>query len=235
MTELNWTEGPLLGFDLETDGPNPRTALPVSYALVLKRMESPPRMSSDSRLIDPGVEIPAEATAVHGLTTERCRAEGMPLDEAVGHIVAKLLWAADNQIPLVGMNLTFDLTIIDRLSPDLGAVLGPVIDLFVLDKHVDQYRKGSRKLAAMCEVYGVTLEDAHESRADVTATILCVLELARRYPEIADMHIGDLEMAQEEWRREQVTSLSDYFVSQGKAPIPLSEYEWPIFGPVEES
>jgi DNA polymerase-3 subunit epsilon len=193
-------------------------------------------MSSDARLIDPGVDIPEEATKIHGLTAERCKAEGIDLGFAVAHIVDKVRWAKDMGVPLVGMNVAYDLTILDRLSAgDLGESLGYVIDLFVLDKQVDRYRRGSRKLSAMCQTYGVSLEDAHDSRSDVTATILAVIELARRYPALADTELPELHHFQVGWRREQVESLSDYFVGKGDPAIPVSEYSWPIYGPEEES
>ena len=41
-------------------------------------------------LADPGVEIPLQASAVHGITTERARAEGRPAAEVVAEIVAAL-------------------------------------------------------------------------------------------------------------------------------------------------
>ena len=39
---------------------------------------------------DPGIEIPAGATAVHGITTARARAEGRPAPEVIREIIAAL-------------------------------------------------------------------------------------------------------------------------------------------------
>ena len=84
---MSWRDGELLGLDLETTGTDPTTALPIAFALVwfgggevLKRRYG---------LIDPGVEIPAEATAVHGISTETAQVQGLDpvsaLAEIAGH------------------------------------------------------------------------------------------------------------------------------------------------------
>ena len=50
-------------------------------------------------LVDPGVEIPEEAAAVHGVTTERARAEGLPADLAIVEIADTLRDFFDAGIP----------------------------------------------------------------------------------------------------------------------------------------
>src|SRR5271157_1238225 len=77
-----WTSGEVLGLDFETTGVDRFNDVPVSYALVL--VVRGIVVTSWSGLIDPGREIPAEATEVHGISTERARTEGMPLREAIG-------------------------------------------------------------------------------------------------------------------------------------------------------
>lgn len=61
-------------FDLETTGIETETSRIVSaYVGVVDAFGAPKGVSW---LADPGVEIPAQASAVHGITTERARAEG---------------------------------------------------------------------------------------------------------------------------------------------------------------
>lgn len=70
-----WPSGELLGFDLETTGIDRFKDVPVSYALVYA-VAGRIRVSW-SGLIDPDRDIPEEATAAHGITTEirrRCTA-----------------------------------------------------------------------------------------------------------------------------------------------------------------
>ena len=76
-----WTSGEVLGFDFETTGVDRFTDVPVSYALVY--VVGGIVVRSWSGLIDPGREIPAEATEVHGISTEQARDEGMPLRDAI--------------------------------------------------------------------------------------------------------------------------------------------------------
>ena len=221
-----WTEGQLLGFDLETTSADPFTALPVSYALVLRRDAT--RMSRMSGLINPGAEIPAESTEIHGITNEMVEADGLPLADALELIKEKLLWASNNDIPLVGTNLSYDLTIMHLLA-DLDLWVGCVVDVFVMDKHYDQYRKGKRTLTALIEHYGINQEGvAHTADADAVSSILVALAMAERYPLLGKMDMVDLHNEQEVWADEQRASLSEYFVKKGDPPIPKSNFGWPI-------
>ena len=71
---MTWHESIRAGFDLETTGRDPRTALIVTATLVMVD-EHGRAASSAEWLVDPGVPIPAEAAEVHGVTTERAQAE----------------------------------------------------------------------------------------------------------------------------------------------------------------
>jgi DNA polymerase III subunit epsilon len=158
----SWTAGEVLGFDFETTGVDRFNDVPVSYALVLA-VEGVV-LTSWSGLVDPGREIPAEATAVHGISTERARTEGMPLDEAIALVADAVVAASRRGVPLVGMKLDYDLTILETQARVLlgpGIVdrgwRGPVLDAVVLDRHFDRYRKGRRTLAHLCAEYGIDI------------------------------------------------------------------------------
>src|ERR1700733_12498106 len=77
-----WATGEVLGLDFETTGVDRFNDVPVSYALVY--VVDGVLIRSWSGLIDPGRETPADAEAVHGISTARARAEGMPLAAAMG-------------------------------------------------------------------------------------------------------------------------------------------------------
>ena len=68
---MAWCDGPLLGFDLETTGIDTTRDLPVQVALVWTTADGV--LKADTFLVDPGRDIPAEAIAIHGITTERAR------------------------------------------------------------------------------------------------------------------------------------------------------------------
>ena len=142
-----WTSGEVLAFDLETTGIDRFNDVPVSYALVLVRAGIV--AYSWSGLIDPGRDIPADATEVHGITTERARSEGMPLDLAVAVITDTIVSAGRRGVPVAGMKLDYDLTMVDtqaRLWWGHGLSergwSGPVLDASVIDRHVDPERHG---------------------------------------------------------------------------------------------
>lgn len=63
-------------------------------------------------LIDPGVEIPAEVTAIHGITTAMVQAEGVEPMEALDNFLA-MVGKAD---VIVGHNVTFDIRLVRILA-----------------------------------------------------------------------------------------------------------------------
>ncbi|MGH2899874.1 MAG: exonuclease domain-containing protein, partial [Solirubrobacteraceae bacterium] len=193
-----WWRGRLVGFDLETTSPLPEEARIVSASIALCGGGEPTELRS--WLVDPGVEIPAEATAVHGISTERARAEGRPAPEAIEEICRALIAAPAG--PLVIFNARYDLTVLDRMLRRLG--LGAVsdfgrwvVDPAVIDKWLDRYRKSyprgvtpeqaaergipsSRTLGGMCRHYGAELDQAHDAGADAVAAARLAFVIAAR-------------------------------------------------------
>ena len=107
----------MLGLDFETTGIDRFNDVPVSYALV--SVVEGVVVRSWSGLIDPGREIPPEATAVHGISTERARDEGMPLPAAISLVSDAVVAASARGVPLAGMKLDYDLTILETQARDL--------------------------------------------------------------------------------------------------------------------
>jgi DNA polymerase-3 subunit epsilon len=229
----NWTFGEVLGFDFETTGIDRFNDVPVSYALVT--FEGGVMTSTMAGLVDPGREIPAGAVNVHGISTERARAEGMPLREAIAMVADVIVSASRRGVPLVGMKLDYDLTILDTQSRQLhGAGIhdrgwcGPVLDAVVLDRHLDRFRKGSRTLGSLCETYGIDIQNAHDASADAIASIQVLLALAARYKELRDADLTTLHDAQIDWHREWATSYDQWRSGKGMMPMDPRDYLWPI-------
>ncbi len=230
---MGWHERPMVAFDVETTGVDYEEDRIVTAAAVI--VEDGANVTD--WLVDPGVEIPAEATAVHGVSTERARDEGMDAAEAVDAMVALLAQEVERGSPVVAFNARFDLTFLDREArrhglPTLGDLVGEdalmVIDPLVLDKGVDRYRKGSRKLTACCQHYSVVLgEDAaHEAGADALAAARVAYRIAQRHPQVRDLDLADLHELQATWAADQAASLESYLRSQGKAET--IEGAWPV-------
>ncbi|MEU3452111.1 exonuclease domain-containing protein [Micromonospora sp. NPDC006766] len=170
---MNVFAGPMMAADTESTGVDVENDRIVTATTALIRPGQPPAVAAHLIAVD--VDIPQAATDVHGITTEHARANGQPAVKVLDQVAADLAAAMLDGIPVVGCNLAFDLTLLDRelrrhnlptLPDRLGRDIGPCIDVFVLDKAVDRYRPGRRQLTALCEHYGVRLDGAHDATAD---------------------------------------------------------------------
>lgn len=235
----------LHAFDLETTGLDVETCRIVTASLVTLNPDGTVEQA-ETWLLNPDTEIPAEATAVHGITTERARAEGVPARQGIAMIVgalARALWTETgepNGEPLVVYNAPYDLTLLDReyrrhyglgveqavdvtdtagviASPLWGDGAVPIIDPLVLDKHVDRYRAGKRNLATVCQLHGITLSDAHTSAADAAAAgMLAQAMLGTAKLHGAHEHLPALHNAQAGWYRAQADSFAAWLLGRGE-------------------
>lgn len=231
-----WRRQEILGFDLETTGVDRFGDVPVSFALVTTRDGAVVRRVSS--LVDPGRAIPPEATAVHGITSERARREGMPLAHAVRLVTGALLEAAAAGVPVAGMRLDFDLTIIDAQCRRLdGRGLaeqgwsGPALDAWVLDRHFDRFRPGPRTLVHLCQEYGVAMTGAHEAAADAEASTGVLRAMCGVFPILCHASPAWLHHRQVVWHREWCASYSDWRVANGMTALTAAESAWPIAAP----
>lgn len=223
------------GVDVENDG-----VVTVTVASIDGR-----NVEAWSGMIAVDFDIDPKAIEVHGITTEHAREHGKPaadvLDEAAGRLAASLLTG----IPVTGMNLVFDFTILDRnctrhgvptVSDRLaGRPLAPVIDVLCIDKHLDRYRPGKRKLESLCEQYSVKHGGAHDATEDALAAArvayvigsrsqlptdrLRDLYADRRYPDrlardwqaFGRLGLDEVHAGQVGWYAEQSKSLGEYW------------------------
>jgi DNA polymerase-3 subunit epsilon len=200
-------------FDLETTGIDTDTARIVSASVAVLD-DCGVVVERKDWLVDPGVEIPPGAAAVHGITTDRARRYGRPAAEVVDEILAAIRSIERRALPLVIYNAPYDLTLLAReaarhgLEPLDGH--GHVIDPLVLDKALDRYRKGKRTLEVTASVYGVQLIDAHDAAADAIAAGRVAQAMAARYAAELNVELARLHAMQVEWCREQAASFEQY-------------------------
>jgi DNA polymerase-3 subunit epsilon len=223
----NWHELPRAAFDLETTGRDPQDARIVTASVVVvnARQEI---INHREWLVNPGVPIPDEAAAVHGITTAHAAAHGVEPVRAIEEIAAHLT-ALFLTMPVMAFNASYDFTVMAREAARHGhepmAPL-PVIDPFVIDKHVDKYRRGKRTLGAMCEFYGIPLNNAHTSVADAAATIGVADAQAAKYAAQLHRDPHELHHAQVGWAAEQAASLQEWF--RRKDPAAVVDGTWPV-------
>lgn len=219
----SWVEGPFLGFDTETTGVSTSGDRIVTGALVHRH----PLLGTSVQtwLIDPGVEIPEGAAAIHGITTEHARVHGQQPAEALEEIAAQIAQALGEGTPIVAFNATFDMCILDSelrrhglrtIADRLGREPVGVIDPLVLDRAVDRFRKGKRKLVDLCAVYGVDESgDLHTADVDVIATLDVLAAMTRRHPTLGEMSLETLHAYQVDAHRTWATSFNDWRTRQG--------------------
>ncbi|MEW2113170.1 exonuclease domain-containing protein [Streptomyces albidoflavus] len=232
---MGWHRELLIGFDLETTGTDPREARIVTAAVI--EVADGERRGHRTWLADPGIPIPAGATAVHGITDARAAAEGSPPDRVADAVAEALTgyWRAG--VPVVAYNAPFDLTLLaaelrrHRLSSLAerlgGAPVGPVIDPLTVDRAVDRYRKGSRRLSAVCAEYGVALEDAHDASADALAAARLARAIALRHPKVAGLGPAALHERQIAWAAERAADFQAYLRRKGERGA-VVDGGWPL-------
>jgi DNA polymerase-3 subunit epsilon len=217
-------------FDLETTGIDVETSRIVSaHVGVLDANGTLTEMWD--WLADPGVEIPVQASAVHGISTERARAEGRPAAEVVAEIIATLSALFARGMAVTIYNASYDLSLLhhEALRYNLDPLIepAPIIDPLVLDRVVDRYRKGKRTLEAAAVVYGVELTDAHDASADAVAAGRVAQAMARKHPEQLGIESALLHAQQIAWSQEQALSFQDY-MRRTHNPDFSSSGMWPV-------
>lgn len=225
------TWGRIAVFDLETTGVDVDTSRIVSACLAILG-EDDGVLGQWDWLADPGIEIPLGASNVHGITTERVRADGRPAALVVAEVAQAIRMVAGLGMPLVVYNAPYDLTLLDRECRRHGIpVVDPlplVIDPLVIDKAVDRYRKGKRTLEVAAEHYGVSLEGAHDAAADAIAAGRLARALARAFPDEVAVSPADLHGRQEVWYGEQADRFEEY-VRTAKGDLHYrADRAWPI-------
>lgn len=236
-----WWHGPMAALDFETTAPDPTIARAVTATVIIDRGTVP---ECQSWLVDVEVEIPAEATAIHKITTEYARQYGEPAGKVISEITGLLVSLWEDQIPLVIFNAPYDLTVLDcerrrnGMAPlqRLRGEATPILDPLILDRTLDKYRRGSRKLDAVSRHYGVDLLAAHSSDADALAALQVARRMGLYYLELQRVGLLELFYQQQRWYAEWAANFEAYKRRQLRADGGTDEQvdavhigrEWPI-------
>ncbi|MFJ8855278.1 exonuclease domain-containing protein [Streptomyces sp. NPDC102437] len=170
---MMWHKTRLCAFDLETTGVDVNADRIVTAAVI--GLGGGGQTETNEWLADPGIEIPAEATAVHHITTEHARQHGERAHDVVDQIAESLAIHVRMGDPIVGHNVTYDMTLLDRecrrhdvepLLDRLGETPLRVLDTRVLDQQGLPYRKrpsetqGARQLITLAQVYELPWQES---------------------------------------------------------------------------
>jgi DNA polymerase-3 subunit epsilon len=210
-----WTEQPWVILDTETTGPDSRTCALVEVAGV--RVEGRKIVAEFSELVNPGMPIPEEATAVHGIDDAMV---------ATAPSATDVQWALDEfcmgAIP-VAYNAPFDREVIRRhmeghglVSPALGSRMS-WIDVYVIvaSKRCDKFVKGPGrlKLANVCGRRGIAHESQHRALGDARATALLLLHLLEN-TRVKPCPLGKLLAHTDRARSEQQEDFAKWLAKQ---------------------
>jgi DNA polymerase-3 subunit epsilon len=241
-----WHQDMIMGVDVEATGVNARRDRIVQWCAALDNPEAVGPLI-DSQYINPGIPIPQGAIDVHHITDEYVQRFGATPVQSITNFVNVLANAIKARVPIGGMNLAYDLTMlhfecrrhgVPTVEEAAGLPLAPVLDVYVLDKYVDKYRKGIRKLAdkdgkkGLATHYGIVLpaEDAHDAVADTLATVKVLRRIGQHYGSVGRLSPYKLHLAQVDWRREQQASLEQYLRTKKDPPQPgvVIDRCWPV-------
>ena len=225
-----WVNQPIAVFDLETTGLDHRASRIVTACAALIDADGLIIGNDREWLANPGIEIPVEASNVHGITTEFARANGVELKTVVLEILETLGGYFRDGIPVVAYNAPYDFTILRNHAELFGLAwpkdLVPIIDPLVIDKKVDRYRSGKRRLEIVAAHYGVNLDDAHNATADAVAAGRIAQAIGRKFASTLPATAKELHEAQISWSEESDLSFAEFMRKSGK-PDFVAQIGWP--------
>lgn len=166
---------PLAVIDLETTGTDVETAriVQIGYLILVDGGFAEHR---ETLLINPGIPIPAEASAIHGIT-DAMVAQAPTFDELAGAILEDLA-----ECDLAGFNIEkFDLPLLKAEFLRAGYV-GFGADRRVVDAMRICHQREKRDLGWASRFYlGRDHSDGHDALADAAVTAEILVEQVRRY------------------------------------------------------
>ncbi|MDR1562346.1 MAG: 3'-5' exonuclease [Dysgonamonadaceae bacterium] len=170
-------DNPILFFDLETTGINIVTdrIVEISYLKVYPNGEE----ESRTRLINPGIPIPQQATEIHGISDEDVK--DAPLFKSIAKSLASNIGSSD----LAGYNSNrFDIPLLAeefiRAEVDIDLSKRRFIDVQTIF-----HKKEQRTLAAAYKFYcDKEMENAHTAEADTGAAYEILKAQLDRYPDL---------------------------------------------------
>lgn len=168
---------PICFFDLETTGTN----IAADRIVEISILKVFPNGNKESRtwLVNPGIPIPEEASAIHGITDEKVAGE--PTFKERSSEIHQMIRGCD----LGGFNSNrFDIPLLAeellRAGVDFDMKNSVSVDVQTIFHKMEK-----RTLGAAYKFYcGKELQDAHSASADTQATYEVLLAQLDRYPEL---------------------------------------------------
>ncbi len=214
--------GSLYAVDTETTGTDPETARLVQVCI--GGSAGPGDWQPVTTLVR--TEVPDDAARVHGITTEQAMADGRDLAEVLAKVMPMLY-----SRPIVGHNIAYDLTVLDREARRVGLdgldlERLTAIDTLALGRRIDRSTAGTR-LESIAGRHGIKL-DAHKADEDALASLKLLYALIEEDDMLGLVDVADLQGLQARWYHAQ--TLSRYYRRRGSGYYETAEpsTEWPL-------
>lgn len=230
-TEKHWSEEVLPVLDFETTGVDPFTDRIVSAALVFTGPDG--KSVSYTSLVNPGVEVPESAAAVHGFSTEHLAEYGLAPREILNNIVFHLCTFTDisPEVPVIIFNASFDWPLLwteckrhNVKYPD-NLPNHPIFDPLVFSRRLNKYAKGGHKLEIVAQRYGYKHFDAHDAEADALATAYIARQMCKNHAIIRVRTIYELQALQTDMHHNWCVDMASYFARKGRTDFVKTEWK----------
>lgn len=160
-----WIDIPICVVDFEATGTDPLTCEPVEVSAV--RFERGTIAGKFTSLLRPTGPIPAEASAIHGITAAEVKSA--PTLDEVSHELARLSLGA---VPCAYNAHGYDRVIMHRYLTGTDVPLFDPsqewLDPLIIVREHDRY-ESSKKLADACARRGIHIGNAHRAESDAIA------------------------------------------------------------------
>lgn len=190
-----WYDVPTIFADTETTGV--RAGHDRACQIGLVRFEKGVPVGEFVSLVNPQLDIPEAATAIHGITNEMVREAPLVEDVMARPDVAALLKDAQP----AAYNATFDRDMLPPLAEDHS---WPWLDALSLVRVVDKFVRGQgrHRLSVAAARHGVELGKAHDAGADAKAA-------GELFYKLAPGHYGECSLG-ELLRRQRIAEANDW-------------------------
>jgi DNA polymerase-3 subunit epsilon len=196
---INWFETPLAVVDVETTGLDPANDRVIEVAVI--QMVNGEETGRFSSLVHPGREVPAEVTNITGIKNEDL--EGAPTFEAI----AQELYDAIDGRAFVAYNLGFDRAFVaaEFKRCKLDWTTQTPIDPLVFARELHK-KAGSKRLGAVAERLGISLENAHRATDDA----LVAGQILYAFRDALPPGLEELLLLQGQWAASQENEMAGW-------------------------
>lgn|GEM_PF-6991800 len=224
---MNFENGIIVGFDLETTGLSPSTDLPVEVGFAFDFPNKEPLFVR--YYVNPEIEISPQAQMIHKISHEIVIKHGISIKACIKRLQHIFGFVFAQNVPIAVMNAQFDLSMIDHLFLNNG--LEPiawknVIDPLVIVRHCDPDYTGSKNLKSLCNRYGVEVNDFHSAKADALAVAKLARKLFQKFDELKNADSESLFLLQKLWHNQWAKEFSVSLAQRGRQ-FKKEDFLWP--------